>query len=83
MRNVFLADFGERVEMSFGSDVKTVFARALNLEYAYDDMVRLIALYRREQDPFLDVDTFVKEGGRLGVGKVLQELREIAETIGK
>lgn len=82
MRNVFLANFDELVEMSFGSNAKVVFSRALGLEYAYDDMVRLIAMFRREQDPFLDVDTFVKEGGRLGVGKVLEELREIAETIG-
>ena len=78
-----MANFDELVEMSFGSSVENAVRRAINLECPYDDMVRLVALYRREQDPFLDVEAFVKDGASLGVATVMNALYEILEDTTK
>ena len=79
MANIFTASFSEIVELTYGTSAKNAVCRALNLEYSFDDMVRLLALYRRESDPFLDVDEFVKKGAELGLKTVMDELRTLSE----
>ena len=81
MVNIFTASFSELVEMQFGTSVENAVKRALDLTYDYDDMVRLIALYRREQDPFLDVEDFVKRGNEMGVSAVVNQLKEIEQEL--
>ncbi|MBR1747570.1 MAG: hypothetical protein IJ735_05090 [Clostridia bacterium] len=81
MYNVFLANFAETVEMQYGTSAKNALQRAVRLEYTFDEMVRLVALYRRESDPFLNVEEFVKNGASMGIGAVLQELRDIMRRL--
>ena len=82
MTNFFTADFSEIVEMNFGTSVKNAFRRAIDLEFSFADMARLVALYRRESDPFLDVEDFVSRASEIGVAKIMDELKEISDRMG-
>lgn len=76
--------FREALEHEFGASSGKVMDDALNIKYSLNDMLKIIGIYiKYTEDPLIDVDAFISNGYRMGIGRIMKRLKLIKENVEK